>query len=65
MTKKSLKKAYLSRLCQLIGIEDLPLGVGSSLPRPLFDALARLFDVSVEGSMPEVDERVATAALVP
>lgn len=62
MPRNLTKQDYLDRLSELLGTESLSVGVGSSLPRPLFDELADLFVVSRTGAMPDVAERVTRAA---
>ena len=55
------KQASLSALCDLLGLPGMSIGVGSSVPSELFDALSNRFQVA-PGSMPEVAEAVAGKA---
>jgi len=58
------KKAALARLGQIVG-NRYQLGDGSSIPRGLFDAIAREAGVPATGSMPVVAEKIAAAAGLP
>jgi hypothetical protein len=63
-TPNRTKQDALTRLCGLLGLAPLKIGVGSSIPSVLFDELVRRFGVP-PGSMPEVAEAVARMANVP
>jgi hypothetical protein len=55
------KQDAVNELCDMIGINRLSVGVGSSLPAALFEALAEFAGVET-GPMPVVGKRVAEAA---
>lgn len=55
------KQESLSHLCRLLGIAPIAIGVGSSVPSELFDALATRYGVP-DGSMPEVGKAVVVRA---
>jgi hypothetical protein len=56
-----LKQESLDRLCRLLSLGPLSIGVGSSVPSEVFEELVRRFDVP-HGSMPEIAEAVAQEA---
>ncbi|MCW2671783.1 MAG: hypothetical protein JWP14_372 [Frankiales bacterium] len=56
-----LKQESLTRLCRLLGLPALSIGVGSSVPSEVFDEMVRRFGVP-DGGMPEVGEAVALKA---
>lgn len=58
------KADTLAELCRLLDIAPLSIGVGSSVPRELFDALATRYGVP-RGTMPEVGEAVCRRAGLP
>ena len=55
------KQDCLTTLCGLLGLPGLAIGVGSSVPSELFDAMADRLGVP-HGSMPEIAEAVARKA---
>ena len=55
------KQDLLNALCGRLGLPTYPVGVGSSLPSEVFEALAETTGVP-KGSMPEIGEAVAKAA---
>lgn len=55
------KGEALERLCRALGL-DAELGVGSSIPSPVFTAATALFGVSDDGAMPVRGRRVVEAA---
>jgi hypothetical protein len=59
-----LKQESLSRLCRLLGLPGMTIGVGSSIPSDVFDSMVARFGVP-DGGMPEVGQAVAKLAGVP
>lgn len=58
------KQDVLWDICQVLGLPEASVGVGSSLPSDVFDAAARRCGVPA-GSMPEVGESIARRAGLP
>lgn len=55
------KSDVFGRICRLLGVEAVGVGVGSSLPAHVFEELALRIGVSY-GSMPNVAEQVVRRA---
>lgn len=55
----------IADIARLVGIPNPGLGIGSSVPKPLFDGTCRRFGLDDSGSMPDQAERVVRAAGVP
>jgi hypothetical protein len=56
-----LKQDSVDNLCRALGLPGMTLGVGSSIPSELFEALAERFGVTM-GSMPEIGEALVGLA---
>lgn len=58
------KARVVADICRLLGIKDVEIGVGSSIPRGFFTRVAVGLGVSDEGSATDVARRVALAGRV-
>lgn len=59
------KAEEIAAIARLVGARDPGLGVGSSVPKALFDEVCKRFDLSTIGSMPQQAQRIVTAAGLP
>jgi hypothetical protein len=59
------KESEITAIASLVGIPDPGLGVGSSVPKDLFDGVCARFGLDSSGTMPEQAQRIVTAADVP
>ena len=59
------KEAEITAIARLVGIPDPGLGVGSSVPKALFDGVCRRFGLDANGPMPAQAERIVRAANMP
>lgn len=59
------KRTEIAGIARLVGVPDPGLGVGSSVPKVLFDAVCRRFGLEVHGTMPAQAERIVKAAGMP
>lgn len=59
------KETEISEIARLVGIPDPGLGVGSSVPKALFDGVLARLGLAMGGSMPAQAERIVTAAGLP
>ena len=59
------KEAEITAIANLVGIPDPGLGIGSSVPKALFDGVCARFGLDASGTMPEQAQRIVTAANVP
>jgi hypothetical protein len=61
-----MSKAHeIAAIAALVGIPDPGVGVGSSVPKSLFDAACSRFDLDASGTMPQQAQRIVTAAGIP
>lgn len=56
------KESEITAIAGLVGIPDPGIGVGSSVPKALFDGVCRRFGIDASGTMPEQAQRIVTAA---
>lgn len=56
------KELEITAIASLVGIPDPGIGVGSSVPKALFDGVCRRFGIDASGTMPEQAQRIVTAA---
>lgn len=59
------KQIEISAIASLVGIPDPGLGIGSSVPKTLFDGVCRRFSLDASGTMPNQAERIVRAANMP
>lgn len=59
------KEHEISAIARLVGIPDPGLGVGSSVPKELFDGICNRFGIDPSGTMPQQAQRIVTAANIP
>ena len=59
------KESEIAAIARLVGIPDPGLGVGSSVPKALFDGVCRRFGLDTSGTMPSQAERIVRAAIMP
>jgi hypothetical protein len=59
------KESEITTIARLVGIPDPGLGVGSSVPKALFDGICSRFDIDGSGTMPQQAQRIVTAANIP
>ena len=59
------KESEITAIANLIGIPDPGLGVGSSVPKALFDGVCRRLGLDASGTMPQQAQRIVTAANLP
>ncbi|QGQ20750.1 hypothetical protein GC089_18085 [Cellulomonas sp. JZ18] len=59
------KEDELAALARLVGATNVRLGVGSSVPKALFDAICSRFGLDASGAMPAQAERIVRAAGMP
>ena len=59
------KETEITAIHRLVGAADPGLGIGSSVPKPLFDGVCRRFNLDASGTMPTQAERVIRAAGLP
>lgn len=59
------KESEISAIAELVGIPDPGLGVGSSVPKALFDGVCARFGLDDSGTMPQQAQRIVTAANIP
>jgi hypothetical protein len=55
------KQDVLWRICDLLGLDRLTIGQGSSVPAEVFEVICARFGIAT-GSMPEVGERLVRRA---
>ena len=56
------KESEITAIARLVGVPDPGLGVGSSVPKALFDAVCNRFGIVASGTMPQQAQRIVTAA---
>lgn len=56
------KESEIKAIASLVGIPDPGIGVGSSVPKALFDGICGRFGIEASGTMPEQAQRIVTAA---
>lgn len=59
------KESEISAIARLVGIPDPGLGVGSSVPKALFDGVCNRLGIDPSGTMPQQAQRIVTAADLP
>lgn len=59
------KAEEITAIASLVGIPDPGLGVGSSVPKALFDGVCRRLKLDGSGTMPQQAQRIVTAASIP
>jgi hypothetical protein len=59
------KESEITAIANLVGIPDPGLGVGSSVPKALFDGICARFGIDASGTMPQQAQRIVTAANLP
>jgi hypothetical protein len=59
------KKSEVTAISQIIGIPDPGLGIGSSVPKVLFDGICQRLGLDSSGTMPQQAQRIVTAANLP
>ncbi|EAP97864.1 hypothetical protein JNB_12908 [Janibacter sp. HTCC2649] len=59
------KEIEIAAIARLVGIPDPGLGIGSSVPKALFDGVCRRFGLDASGTMPAQAERIVRAADMP
>lgn len=59
------KESEITAIAHLVGIPDPGLGVGSSVPKALFDGVCNRFGIDASGTMPQQAQRIVTAANLP
>ena len=59
------KETEIKAIARLVGISDPGLGVGSSVPKALFDAVCERFGLDTVGTMPAQAERIVRTANMP
>ena len=59
------KEYEISEIARLVGIPDPGLGVGSSVPKALFDGICHRLGIDASGTMPQQAQRIVTAANLP
>jgi hypothetical protein len=59
------KAEEIVTIAKLVGVPDPGLGVGSSVPKSLFDSVCRRLSLDVSGTMPQQAQRIVTAAGLP
>jgi len=56
------KESEITAIANLVGIPDPGLGVGSSVPKALFDGVCNRLGLDSSGTMPQQAQRIVTAA---
>ncbi|MFE7223415.1 hypothetical protein ACFU7D_01400 [Nocardioides sp. NPDC057577] len=56
------KESEITAIARLVGIPDPGLGVGSSVPKALFDGVCHRLRIDASGTMPQQAQRIVTAA---
>ena len=56
------KADEITAIANLVGIRDPGLGVGSSVPKVLFDGICQRLALNASGTMPQQAQRIVTAA---
>ena len=59
------KEALITTIARLVGIPDPGIGIGSSVPKALFDGVCVRFGLDATGSMPQQAQRIVQAAGMP
>ena len=59
------KETEIAAIARLVGIADPGRGVGSSVPKALFEGVCRRFSLDMSGAMPAQAERIVRAANMP
>lgn len=59
------KAEEITAIARLVGVPDPGLGVGSSVPKALFDAICGRLGLDGSGTMPQQAQRIVTAAGLP
>lgn len=59
------KEGLISAIANLVGIPDPGRGVGSSVYKALFVGVCTRFGLDANGTMPELAQRIVTAANLP
>lgn len=59
------KEYEITAIAKLVGIPDPGLGVGSSVPKALFDGVCDRLGLDGSGTMPQQAQRIVTAANLP
>lgn len=59
------KENEITEIARLVGIPDPGLGVGSSIPKVLFDGVCERLGTDATGTMPQQAQRVVTHADLP
>ncbi|MBA2955078.1 hypothetical protein GON03_12125 [Nocardioides sp. MAH-18] len=59
------KESEITAIANMVGIPDPGLGVGSSVPKALFDGVCAELGLDPSGTMPEQAQRIVTAANLP
>ncbi|GAA2170810.1 hypothetical protein GCM10009846_02460 [Agrococcus versicolor] len=59
------KREEITAIAQMVGITDPGLGIGSSVPKALFDGVCERLGIDASGTMPQQAQRIVTAANLP
>ena len=59
------KEDLIASIAKLVGVPSPGLGVGSSVSKDLFVAVCNRFGLDARGTMPELAQRIVTAANIP
>ena len=59
------KEEQITAIARLVGVPDPGIGVGSSVPKQLFDGICQRFGLDSSGTMPDQAERIVRAAGMP
>ena len=59
------KETEITAIARLVDIADPGLGIGSPVPKPLFDGVCRRFNLDASGTMPAQAERIILSAGLP
>lgn len=59
------KETEIAEIARLVNIPNPGLGVGSSVPKALFDGVCARFGIDSSGAMPAQAQRIVTTAGLP
>lgn len=59
------KETVITAIANLASIPDPGVGVGSSVDKELFVGVCRRFGLELDGTMPQLAQRIVTAANLP
>ena len=59
------KEDLIASIAKLVGVPNPGLGVGSSVSKDLFVGVCNRFGLDARGTMPELAQRIVTAANIP